>query len=262
MKVIYLLLLFSLMLYGKTYPSLFSQLGTPLYTAETKLQPLTEHTQFKKALLHYSSECKQTLQYGEMADITTDATQKKAYLKRLRKLQKEYDDLALFLKKQLNVTIKTDNYALFLFMVNSEAELFFENPVTNESIYSYYKTHRAKGPSAYLDKRIRKDERTVVQYNPGEQNFRSFSDKPKNNQARPIYSKVTVLSTPNCPYCKKAKQFLNTEGIAFKDYNINTSAEGKRLYKKYNGSGVPVVIIKDNVIHGFSVAKMKRALNL
>ncbi len=260
MKVLLLILLISLTAIAKEYPTLYSQLGTPLYKADVKLQILTKYETLQKNILSYSSLSKKTLKVGQIAELTGDKAQKKAYLNKLRKLQKSYDGLSVFLQKQLILSMKKDDYLLFLSMINTEANLFLRKPKSKEKIYRYYKTHKSKGISLYLNTCIAKDERTVVQYNTSTPNIQTYHDKSRHTQVKSSNNSVTILSTPSCSYCRKAKSFLRGNHVTFTDYNINTSSEGKRLYRKYNGNGVPIVIINGRVIKGYSESAMRSAL--
>ena len=265
MKTLLVLVALSLTLFANGYPTLFAQLGTPLYEANTQLRPLTKEETLKSPLLTYNVQCNKALAFGQKAELSADKQQKSAYLKKLRKLQKNYDDLAVLLQKQIIQAMKTDDYKLFMAMVNTEADLFFQKLKTKEAIYHYYKQHKNRERSRSLTKRIKKERQTVVRYNTDTSNYSSFNDTPKTKQTRrqrPTASQndVTVLSTPSCPYCRKAKSFLAKNHVSFTDYNVNSSAEGKRLYRKYGGSGVPIVIINGRVIKGYSAQAMRSAL--
>ena len=254
MKRTLFLLLFAMSLVADNYPALYTQLGTPLYEARAQLQILSAHNTLRGPILQYAVLSDQTLEFGRMADNSHDEEKKRAYLKKLRSLQKAYDKLAVFLQKQLAHNIDIDNYKLFLSIVNTGTELFYQNPNLKERIYNYYSAHRAEEASVSLDRRIEKEKNTIVLYNTASAR-NSYADTP---EAR--YREVTVLATPTCPYCKKAKNFLRENGIAFTEYNINRSATGKRLYNEHHGKGVPVVIINNTVIHGYNELKMRRAL--
>jgi len=266
MKTLLVLVALSLTLFADGYPTLFAQLGTPLYEANRQLHSLAKQETLKSPLLIYNTQCNKTLSFGQKAELSTDKQQKGAYLKKLRKLQKSYDSLATLLQKQIMQTMKTDDYELFIAMINTEADLFFQKPKAKEAIYHYYNKHKNRERSRSLSKRIKKERQTVVRYNTDTTHFSSYSDKPKAKQTRTQRSKarqneVTVLSTPSCPYCKKAKSFLSRNRVSFTEYNVNSSSEGKRLYRKYGGSGVPIVIINGRVIKGYSAQAMRSALH-
>jgi glutaredoxin len=71
---------------------------------------------------------------------------------------------------------------------------------------------------------------------------------------------VTVFSTQWCGYCKKTKHFLNTHDIAFDERDIEASDAAREAFTRLGGSGVPLVLVGDQVIHGYSLAKLRTAL--
>jgi glutaredoxin-like YruB-family protein len=73
--------------------------------------------------------------------------------------------------------------------------------------------------------------------------------------------KVTVYSTPTCPYCKRAKDYLTQKGIPFTDYNVGEDREkAKEMIQKSKQMGVPVIVIDDDVIVGFNQTKLDSLL--
>jgi len=74
---------------------------------------------------------------------------------------------------------------------------------------------------------------------------------------------VKVYSTPTCPYCHMAKQFLTENKIPFEDINV---AEDRRaaieMIKKSGQMSVPVLDIDGTIIVGFDKEAIKKALNL
>ncbi len=72
---------------------------------------------------------------------------------------------------------------------------------------------------------------------------------------------VTVYSTPTCPYCKRAKDYLTRKGIAFTDYNVAEDREkAKEMIEKSKQMGVPVIVVGDDIIIGFNQAKLDSLL--
>ncbi|MBI4281442.1 glutaredoxin family protein [Candidatus Uhrbacteria bacterium] len=79
---------------------------------------------------------------------------------------------------------------------------------------------------------------------------------------------VTVYSTPTCPFCKMAKQFLKEKGIAFSD--VDVAADEKQadaMIKKSGQMGVPVIAVadeggKEEIIIGFDRAKLATAVGI
>jgi len=75
--------------------------------------------------------------------------------------------------------------------------------------------------------------------------------------------KVTVYSTPTCPYCVKAKEFLTENKVEFEHVDVSQDKEkAQEMVEKSGQMGVPVITIDDQVIVGFDVAAMKEALGL
>ena len=221
---------------------------------------MTEVKSLNTPVQDYGTLATQTKEYGFKAEKNSNKEEKKKYLKQLRHLQKKYDTLALLLQKKLSKTIAEDNYVLFSNMVSSDAALFFEKKKLKENIYAYYKKQYKQGTIISLQQRINKDNKIIEVYSPAPQSYSNYSNQPRKRQHQATRNSVTVLSTPTCPYCKKAKRYLRSKGVAFRDYNINSSSEGKRLYRKHKGRGVPIVIINGKVIHGYSEAQMRAAL--
>lgn len=74
--------------------------------------------------------------------------------------------------------------------------------------------------------------------------------------------KLVIYSTPTCPYCKRAKEYLSRKGISYAEYNVavDRKAAGEML-KKSGQLSVPVIIIDDEVIVGFNQAELARLLS-
>jgi len=76
-------------------------------------------------------------------------------------------------------------------------------------------------------------------------------------------AKVTVYSTPVCPWCHKAKDFLKENNIEFEDKDVSSDEAAKNEMTEKSGQmGVPVLDIDGTIIVGFDVEAIKKALNL
>lgn len=71
--------------------------------------------------------------------------------------------------------------------------------------------------------------------------------------------KVVLYSTAWCGYCKKAKAYFRTNNIAFTEFDIEKSASAKRDFKRLGGSGVPLILVGEKRVKGFSPAKFAKA---
>jgi len=79
----------------------------------------------------------------------------------------------------------------------------------------------------------------------------------------PPKPKVTVYSTPSCPYCHMAKDFLKQNKIAFEDIDVSKDRKkAQEMIEKSGQMGVPVIEVGDKIILGFSKEELRKALKL
>jgi len=75
--------------------------------------------------------------------------------------------------------------------------------------------------------------------------------------------KITVYSTPSCPWCRKVKQYFKSLGIPFKDVDVSKNPKkAEEMYRKSGQMGVPVVVMGNQVIVGFDKAKIDKILGI
>ena len=75
--------------------------------------------------------------------------------------------------------------------------------------------------------------------------------------------KITVYSTPTCPYCVRAKQFLKDSNVAFDDINVAVDHEkAQEMVDKTGQMGVPVIDIDGEIIVGFDKDAISKNLNI
>ena len=74
---------------------------------------------------------------------------------------------------------------------------------------------------------------------------------------------MLLFTTQTCPYCKAARQFLNKSEVSINwcEVDINQSEKGYRLFQQFGGQGVPLAIIGDKRIEGFSQISYHKAIN-
>ena len=76
-------------------------------------------------------------------------------------------------------------------------------------------------------------------------------------------STVKVYSTPTCPYCKIAKQFLTENNIPFEDIDVSVNQlAAQEMISRSGQMGVPVIDIDGKVVVGFDKVKLKQLLSL
>ena len=68
---------------------------------------------------------------------------------------------------------------------------------------------------------------------------------------------VKVYSTPTCPYCKMAKEYLSSKNISYQDIDVSSDKEAIVDMIKVSGQmGVPVIVINGEAIVGFDKARI------
>ena len=72
---------------------------------------------------------------------------------------------------------------------------------------------------------------------------------------------VKIYSTPTCPWCRKAKEYLVEKGIQFTDFNVAEDRGKLQEMVQLTGQrGVPVIVIDNDIIVGFNQAKIDQDL--
>jgi len=259
MKYIISFLLISLNIFlhaSTSYPSIFSQQGTPLYQSSEIFIQLKRYDSLKEPINSYLIQVSKTMQVGISAETSNEKTEKKAYLKALRSLQKNHDKIVDLSIKELLTTINQNDYTTFLHLINSSLNLYKNKNSLNDKIMLYYGNNKHKGKSAILEKIINHDKDfekvyPTVEYVSNDITPTSVLSDTDNN--------IILLSSPGCPYCVKAKALLNSEGVTYKEYSVD-KPRGRKLYKKYHGTGVPILIIGDTILRGYSKKKILNAI--
>ena len=89
-------------------------------------------------------------------------------------------------------------------------------------------------------------------------------------------AKITIYSTPTCPYCKMAKEFLTEKKVEFTDVDVAADQKAaEEMIHKSGQMGVPVIIIdkdgppsvageagKEEIMTGFDKPRLEELLNL
>ena len=74
--------------------------------------------------------------------------------------------------------------------------------------------------------------------------------------------KVVIYSTPTCPYCKRAKEYLSRKGISYTDIDVAQDKEkAKEMTQKSGQMSVPVIIIDDEIVVGFNQVLLDKLLS-
>jgi glutaredoxin 3 len=72
---------------------------------------------------------------------------------------------------------------------------------------------------------------------------------------------VKVYSTPTCPYCIRAKDYLKQKNVVFQNIDVSTDKPGLDQMVEISGQmGVPVIVVDAEVIVGFDRERLEELL--
>jgi glutaredoxin-like YruB-family protein len=75
--------------------------------------------------------------------------------------------------------------------------------------------------------------------------------------------KVKVYSTPTCPWCHKAKEFLKEHKVDFEDIDVASNHDAAHeMIEKSGQTGVPVIEIDGEIVVGFDRARLSELLGI
>ncbi|GFM53390.1 glutaredoxin family protein [Pseudomonas capsici] len=87
-----------------------------------------------------------------------------------------------------------------------------------------------------------------------------FNPQPASVAQSYSQARVVMYATEWCGYCKQTRRFLDSKGIAFTEYDIEKSAEGRKAYEALGGRGIPLLDVNGTLIRGFSPDAILAAL--
>lgn len=72
---------------------------------------------------------------------------------------------------------------------------------------------------------------------------------------------VIIYTTPNCHFCKEAKDYLTKKGVSWIARDVTKSpSDAQEMIKKSGQMGVPVLDINGKIIVGFDKLKLDQCL--
>ena len=72
---------------------------------------------------------------------------------------------------------------------------------------------------------------------------------------------VVMLATSWCPYCAKARRYLQKRQVDYCEYDIDQSPTGQALHRRSGHPGIPVIFIDGRVIAGYDPEELGLALH-
>lgn len=90
-----------------------------------------------------------------------------------------------------------------------------------------------------------------------------MSTAERNTSTTERTHRVLVFTTPTCPWCNRAKQYLRQRNVRFREVDVSRDASAARdLVRRTGQMGVPVVEIDGRPIVGFDKPRIDTLLGL
>ena len=148
-----LLFLFST-LYSKEYPKSYAQLGSPLFSSLEPFLELKDLKLLKNDIYSFEKHIQPVLNEGFKVDISNEKSEKKEYLKNLRKLQKEYDQLLYKIHQAISFSIDNTDYKSFIRLTEYPFDGLFKNRALKEKAIKFYVKNKKICECKVLDNEI------------------------------------------------------------------------------------------------------------
>ncbi|MBC7074294.1 glutaredoxin family protein [Candidatus Parcubacteria bacterium] len=75
--------------------------------------------------------------------------------------------------------------------------------------------------------------------------------------------KIKIYTTPTCPFCQMAKEYLKEKGFEFEEIDVSIDERAaQEMIEKSGQMGVPVIEIDDQIVIGFDKEKIDKILNI
>ncbi|MDV3242290.1 MULTISPECIES: glutaredoxin domain-containing protein [Methylocaldum] len=90
----------------------------------------------------------------------------------------------------------------------------------------------------------------------------SYSGSPEVSSVEDaaVSQKVTIFTTEWCGVCRKAKSYMASHGIAYDEFDIEKSRSAKTRFDQLGGRAVPVILVGNEKMTGFSPTKLETML--
>jgi len=73
-------------------------------------------------------------------------------------------------------------------------------------------------------------------------------------------TRIVIYTTKWCPYCEKLRRGLTASAIPFIEYDVEKDLQGQLGYWALHAKGIPVSAIGPEVIYGYRVEEIRKAL--
>lgn len=66
---------------------------------------------------------------------------------------------------------------------------------------------------------------------------------------------VVLYTTANCAHCRRAKDFLREQGIAFREMDVGRGERARKELQRLGARGVPVLLVGGERMDGFDAKR-------
>jgi len=74
--------------------------------------------------------------------------------------------------------------------------------------------------------------------------------------------RITLYTRENCSHCRQLKHWLKARGQTFAEFDVQRSRRAAKAFAQLGGHGVPLVVVGDEVVHGFDPKHLRQLLGL
>lgn len=87
--------------------------------------------------------------------------------------------------------------------------------------------------------------------------------KPAGNSISESGHRVTVYTTPSCPYCNMVKQYLDRNSVPYSEVDVAADPQAAQMLVERTGQqGVPQTDIDGSFVIGYNTQQIDKLLNL
>jgi glutaredoxin len=92
----------------------------------------------------------------------------------------------------------------------------------------------------------------------GAEEIRNRVDAEQPGPAVQATPDVILYSASWCGYCRKAREYFKKKGIPFVEIDVEMSTKGREDFARLHGRGVPLILVGDQRLNGFSRYRFDR----